>query len=50
MYYDSPLQADHSECHGIDHPIEKYGVIDAQRWRKSDQFLAESRSWKICPM
>ena len=29
IYYDSPLQADHRECLGFDHPIEKYGVIDA---------------------
>ena len=29
IYYDSPLQADHRECLGFDHPNEKYGVIDA---------------------
>ena len=29
IYYDSPLQADHRDYLGFDHPIEKYGVIDA---------------------
>ena len=29
IYYDSALQADHRECLNFDHPIEKYGVIDA---------------------
>ena len=29
IYYDSPLPADHSKCLSFDHPIEKYGAIDA---------------------
>ena len=34
IYYDSSLQADHRQCLGFDHTIEKYGEIDAKSWKK----------------